>query len=164
MGAVLDIVAGLFALLGLGVLLAWVVSRDRPALLLGAACYLGAAIGAHETRTWWPLVAGLALAWVLRLLGADPGTATGHRGGDRFAVARRLAGRAVAVGGVAALLGLPWTFAQFVGPQLERVAAHAPWWAGLACVAGSWTVVFALVALMGIEAHPASPCRWTNAQ
>ncbi len=72
MEVALDIVASLFALLGVGVLLSWVACRGRPALLLGAACYLGAAVGAHETGSWWPLAAGLAFAWVLRLLGGDP--------------------------------------------------------------------------------------------
>ncbi len=79
MGIALYIVAGLFGLMGLGTGLAWAASRGlNLGLLLGSACYWAAAIGAYELSSWWPLLAGFALAWCVRLLGGDLGAREGY--------------------------------------------------------------------------------------
>jgi len=76
-GIPLTIAVALFALLGLGLMLAWVASHRQPGLFLGALAHGGAALMAWDLQSWWPLVTGFAVAWCLRLLGRDPGYRSG---------------------------------------------------------------------------------------
>lgn len=65
------IFCGLFALMGFGVLVAaW--SGRSPRLFLGAMCYLGAAVAAIQLSSWWPLLIGFVLAFMVRAVFGDP--------------------------------------------------------------------------------------------
>ncbi len=66
------IMSGLFILLALALLFAYYRTR-QPGLVLMSSTYGSAAILALMLTHWWPLAAGFGLAWVLRLLGLDPG-------------------------------------------------------------------------------------------
>lgn len=46
-------------------------TRDRDVMLL-AATYGLSAVLAIVFMHWWPLVAGFAVVWILRLAGVDP--------------------------------------------------------------------------------------------
>lgn len=78
MSIVIYIVSGLFILLAVGLILAYY--RTKHYGLMVMAFTYGAAAGlALSIMHWWPLVAGLVLAWVLRYLGLDPW----HDSGDQ---------------------------------------------------------------------------------
>ena len=63
--------AGLFASMGLALFYAFSRSKHYGLLLLGCT-YLSAALLSVVFTEWWPLVAGFAIAWVLRAMGMDP--------------------------------------------------------------------------------------------
>ena len=71
MAIILYIAQGLFALMAIRLVLRYGESK-HIGLILGAIAYGGAAITSFGLMAWWPLVAGFAIAWVLRLLGFDP--------------------------------------------------------------------------------------------
>lgn len=71
MDIVIYIVSGLFLLLAAAILFAWYRSRHGGLALL-AATYGAAAGLALLYLHWWPLAAGFAMVWVLRLMGLDP--------------------------------------------------------------------------------------------
>jgi len=63
--------AALFISMGLALFYAFVRNRHYGLLLLGMT-YTSSAILAIVTAEWWPLVAGFAIAWVLRAMGIEP--------------------------------------------------------------------------------------------
>jgi hypothetical protein len=65
------IFSGFFILFALALLVAYWRTR-QPGLVLMATTYGSAAALAVLFVEWWPLFAGFALAWVLRLMGLDP--------------------------------------------------------------------------------------------
>jgi hypothetical protein len=73
MNLVIYIVSGLFIVLTLALLFAYYRTR-QPGLVLISSTYGSAAVLALMFMEWWPLAAGFALAWVLRLMGLDPGS------------------------------------------------------------------------------------------
>ena len=64
--------AGLFLLLALGLIFTYYRTR-HPGLVLMASCYGTASVLSVLMMQWWPLVAGLVLAWLMRAMGMDPG-------------------------------------------------------------------------------------------
>ncbi len=56
---------------GLALLFAYTRSKNMGLLLL-CVTFLAAAITAAVVTHWWPLLAGFAIAWVLRAMGMDP--------------------------------------------------------------------------------------------
>ena len=72
MEIVIYVLAGLFLLLALGMLLGYYRTR-HPGLVLMASCYGTASVLSVMLMHWWPLVAGFVLAWILRMMGLDPG-------------------------------------------------------------------------------------------
>ncbi|OGA55659.1 MAG: hypothetical protein A3F74_24530 [Betaproteobacteria bacterium RIFCSPLOWO2_12_FULL_62_58] len=75
MTIVIYIFSGLFILLSLALLFAYYRTR-QPGLVLMSSVYGTTGILALMFTHWWPLAAGFVLAWVLRLLGLDPGPNT----------------------------------------------------------------------------------------
>jgi hypothetical protein len=63
--------AVLFLSMGLAVFFAFMRNRHYGLLTMGIT-YTAAAILAIVTREWWPLVAGFALVWALRMMGMEP--------------------------------------------------------------------------------------------
>lgn len=63
--------AVLFGVMGLMLFFAFSRNRQKGLLLLGCT-YFVAALTAVVLGTWWPLVAGFALAWILRAMGLEP--------------------------------------------------------------------------------------------
>ena len=72
MEIVLYVFAGLFLLLSLTLIFAYYRTR-HPGLVLMASTYGTAAVLSVLLMHWWPLVAGFVLAWLLRMMGMDPG-------------------------------------------------------------------------------------------
>jgi hypothetical protein len=66
--------ATLFILLALGLVFTYARKR-HPGLLLMATAYGAAAGAAIALVEGWPLLAGFAVAWAVRLVGLDPDTA-----------------------------------------------------------------------------------------
>jgi hypothetical protein len=64
--------AGLFLVLALMMLFAYYRTR-HPGLVLLASTYGTASVLSVMFMHWWPLVAGFVLAWLLRMMGMDPG-------------------------------------------------------------------------------------------
>lgn len=64
--------AGLFLLLALGLIFGYYRTR-HPGLVLMASCYGTASVLSVMLMDWWPLVAGFVLAWMMRMMGLDPG-------------------------------------------------------------------------------------------
>ena len=64
------VVAGLFSVLALGLIFAFVRSRESG-LVLMALTYGISAGSAIALLKAWPLLAGFAVAWAIRLMGAD---------------------------------------------------------------------------------------------
>lgn len=77
---VIYIFSGLFILLAVALFFAWYRTR-HPGLALMAGAYGCAAILSLLYMTWWPLLAGFLVAWMLRLMGLDPGP--GGRSGQQ---------------------------------------------------------------------------------
>ena len=63
--------AVMFACWGLALFFAYTRSK-HPGLLLLGITFLSAAVLAALLTHWWPLLAGFAIAWVLRAMGMDP--------------------------------------------------------------------------------------------
>jgi hypothetical protein len=72
MQVLLYVVAAVFGFFSLGLISSFFRSKHLG-LLLAAVIFGAAAVAAISLHSWWPLLAGFALAWVLRLTGADPG-------------------------------------------------------------------------------------------
>jgi hypothetical protein len=68
---IIYILAALFIALALGLLFAYYRTRHPGTLLMGIT-YLASAGAAIGYRQWWPLVVGLILTWVIRLMGLEP--------------------------------------------------------------------------------------------
>ena len=75
MDIVIYVISGLFILLSLALLFAYYRTR-QPGLVLLSSAYGTTGILALMLMHWWPLAAGFVLAWVLRLLGIEPGVNT----------------------------------------------------------------------------------------
>ncbi|HEV7799987.1 MAG TPA: hypothetical protein VGP15_02820 [Burkholderiales bacterium] len=69
----LYVFAGLFMLLAVGMVFTYTRKRHHG-LLLMAAAYGGSAGAALALMEAWPLLAGLAVAWLVRMAGLDPDT------------------------------------------------------------------------------------------
>jgi hypothetical protein len=67
------VLAALFLLLAMGLFFAYSRTRHYGLLPMGFA-YLAGGLLALLLVHWWPLAAGLALAWLLRWLGLEPGS------------------------------------------------------------------------------------------
>ena len=63
--------AASFAFMALALMFTYQRTRHYGVFVLGIAYGTSAAL-AIVLMHWWPLVAGFALVWVLRLLGVDP--------------------------------------------------------------------------------------------
>ena len=63
--------AAIFVALALGLLFAYYRMRHPGTLLMGVT-YLASAGAAIGYKQWWPLVVGLVLTWVIRLMGLEP--------------------------------------------------------------------------------------------
>ena len=68
------VIAGLFSVLALGLVYAFVRTR-QSGLLLMALAYGISAGSAIALMKAWPLLAGFAAAWAIRLMGAEGDTA-----------------------------------------------------------------------------------------
>lgn len=71
MTILLYIFSGLFILFAAGILFAY-TRKPHPGLLLMAAAYGGSAGAAIALVEGWPLLVGIGLAWVVKLIGLDP--------------------------------------------------------------------------------------------
>ena len=72
MRVLLFIVAGLSALSCFGLLSAFWYSRHLGVLLAAIVCGVSA-VAMVCLDSWWPLLVGFLLLWLLRLTGGDPG-------------------------------------------------------------------------------------------
>lgn len=84
MSIVIYVFSGLYIVLTLALLFAYWQTR-QPGLVLIATTYGSAAALALVFMEGWPLLAGFALAWVLRLMGLDPVPKFRNRSGDKRA-------------------------------------------------------------------------------
>ena len=73
MEVIIYIFAASFLLMAVALIFTYQRTRHYGVILLGMT-YAASALLAISLKHWWPLVAGFALVWVLRLLGLDPGT------------------------------------------------------------------------------------------
>jgi hypothetical protein len=71
LNVIVYVFSGLFIVLAIGLLFAYYRTR-HPGTLLMAVVYVAAAGAALGYRHWWPLLAGLALTWAIRLMGLEP--------------------------------------------------------------------------------------------
>ena len=71
MAILLHIFQGLFALMAMGTLFAFISSRNLGALLASLAFGVGV-YASFSMNIWWPLGVAFASTWILRLLGLDP--------------------------------------------------------------------------------------------
>jgi hypothetical protein len=72
MAILIYIFAGLFFVLALLLLFAYYRTR-HPGLVLMASCYGTGAVLSVMLMHWWPLVVAFVLAWIMRMMGLDPG-------------------------------------------------------------------------------------------
>jgi len=63
--------AAMFACWGLALFFAYSRRKHHGLLLLGITFVAAAALAVVQAH-WWPLLAGFAIAWVLRAMGMDP--------------------------------------------------------------------------------------------
>jgi hypothetical protein len=63
--------AASFAFMAVALMFTYRRTHHYGAFVLGVAYGVSAALAVALTH-WWPLVAGFALVWILRLLGLDP--------------------------------------------------------------------------------------------
>jgi len=80
MSVVIYIFSGLFILLAAAIGFGWYRTR-HPGLVLMAATYGAAGMLALVYMTWWPLLVGFVLVWLLRLMGLEP--VHGERSGQQ---------------------------------------------------------------------------------
>jgi hypothetical protein len=71
LSVIIYLVAAIFVALALGLLFAYYRMRHPGTLLMGVT-YLASAGAAIGYMRWWPLVVGLVLTWVIRLMGLEP--------------------------------------------------------------------------------------------
>lgn len=81
MTVILYIVAAAFMLMAFALLFTYHRTRHHGVLLMGLA-YGGAAVAGVALSRWWPLLAGFALVWLLKLAGFDPGPGRPPTPGD----------------------------------------------------------------------------------
>ena len=70
---IIYVFAALFIALAFGLFFAYYQMRHPGTLLMGIT-YLASAGAALGYMQWWPLVVGLVLTWVIRLMGLEPRT------------------------------------------------------------------------------------------
>jgi len=71
----LEIISILFQILGGILLVGYFVSKVKVlGLLLGGIVFSVSGIIAFGVMSWWPLVIGISLAYILRWLGFEPGS------------------------------------------------------------------------------------------
>lgn len=75
MTIVIYVFAGIYLLLWAAMMGAYFLTRHIGLFLFGLT-YGTAGLAAIILTHWWPLVAGLALVWVMRLAGLEPKTQT----------------------------------------------------------------------------------------
>src|SRR5262245_41354276 len=63
--------AVMFGCWGLALFFAYTRTKHHGLLLLGVTFVAAGVLAAIEVH-WWPLIAGFAIAWVLRAMGMDP--------------------------------------------------------------------------------------------
>jgi hypothetical protein len=68
---IIYVFAALFIALACGLFFAYYRMRHPGTLLMGVT-YLASAGAALGYIHWWPLVLGLVLTWVIRLMGLEP--------------------------------------------------------------------------------------------
>ena len=73
MEIVIYLFAASFVFMALALMITFRRTRHYGVFLLGIT-YGASAVMAIVLTHWWPLLAGFALVWVLRLLGLDPDT------------------------------------------------------------------------------------------
>ena len=71
MQIIIYLFAAAFAFMALALMFTYRRTHDYGVFVLGVAYGVSAAL-AVALMHWWPLVAGFALVWILRLLGVDP--------------------------------------------------------------------------------------------
>ena len=74
MTLLLYVVAGLF--IAFGLVTGLIFASQRPLYvgpILGGLCYLIGGMAAIYYLSWWPLLVGFGLVWLVRLRGGDPG-------------------------------------------------------------------------------------------
>ena len=72
MKIVFYIINGIFVVMGLGALSSYAASK-HIGLLLAGIVFLAAATASACLDSWWPLLIGFVVLWILRLVGFDPG-------------------------------------------------------------------------------------------
>ena len=77
---VIYVVAGIFITLSLGMFYVFYRSSHFGMLVLGIT-YGASGLLAIVVAHWWPLIAGIVLAWMLRFLGLEPGSESEDPGG-----------------------------------------------------------------------------------
>jgi hypothetical protein len=82
MTVVITIFSALFALLALVVLFGY-FRTGHLGLLLIAIAYGASAVLALVLVHWWPLTAGFALAWLMKMMGLEPEVREQSQGGKR---------------------------------------------------------------------------------
>jgi len=70
---VLYALSAIFILLSFFMLAAYSRTRHKG-LLIMSICYGAGGLASGYLLSWWPLMAGFAAAWVVRVLGLDPDT------------------------------------------------------------------------------------------
>ncbi len=72
MELIIYLFAASFVFMAVALFMVYRKTRHYGVFLMGATYGVSAVI-AVMLKHWWPLVAGFALVWVLRLMGLDPG-------------------------------------------------------------------------------------------
>ena len=70
---VIYVVAGVFIALSVAMFYVFYRSKHFGMLILGVT-YGASGLLALSVSHWWPLIAGIVLAWLLRFLGLEPGS------------------------------------------------------------------------------------------
>lgn len=73
MEIIIYIFSASFIFMAVALMITYQRTRHYGVFLMGLA-YGASAVLAIVLTHWWPLVAGFALVWVLRMLGLDPDT------------------------------------------------------------------------------------------
>ncbi len=80
MSTVIYVVSGLFIVIALAMTFAYHRTRHYGTLLMGFAYGVSGALAVLVLH-WWPLAAGFALVWLLKLLGFEPQAEPKEEGG-----------------------------------------------------------------------------------